>query len=386
MEGPYCYNAYVSHQPSHSAYIHIPFCISKCLYCNFASCTADDALYERCTQATIQEIKTSPYGGDLHTLFFGGGTPSIIGVRRLLSLLDAIKNQFIVSPHAEVSIEVNPATVNLEQLTQLRQSGFNRISIGVQSFDDDMLRRLSRRHSAQQAIQTIRDARTAGFDNINIDLMSALPGQTLDHHHDQLMKALEQDVDHISCYVLSVESDTPLAVQVESGMLDVPDSDLQADMLQHTHELLTNHGYEHYEVSNYCKPGYQCRHNLVYWSSLPYYAFGPAAVSTIDQIRLTREPSPLKYCELMENAQSPICDEEHLSLEEMRFEYLMLALRTSKGFSMSVLSHRYGEWDQLEAICQRLCDRQLLERTAQGYHLTFRGMLIANEVMMEFLP
>ena len=386
MEEPYCYNAYVSHQPSHSAYIHIPFCISKCAYCNFASCTADDALYERCTQSTVQEIHTSPYDGELDTLFFGGGTPSTIGVPRLLSLLDAIKSKFTVGPHAEVSIEVNPATVNLEQLTQLRQAGFNRISIGVQSFDDVMLRRLSRRHSAQQAKQTVKDARSAGFDNINIDLMSALPDQTPDHHHEQLTQALEQDIDHISCYVLSIEPGTPLAAQAESGLLDMPDSDLQADMLQHTHELLTSHGYEHYEVSNYCKPGHQCRHNLVYWDSLPYYAFGPAAVSTIDQVRQTREPSPLKYCELIENEQSPLCDEEHLSLEEMRFEYLMLSLRINGGFSLSTFTHRYGEWNQLEGICQRLCEHQLLERTPQGYRLTFRGMLIANEVMMEFLP
>ncbi len=322
----------------------------------------------------------------LLTVFFGGGTPSVIGVERVSSILDAVVSHFGLHPGAEVSIEVNPATVDYAQLVELRQHGFSRISIGIQCFDDDMLKILGRRHSSEQAKRTVSWAREAGFSNISVDIMSALPSQTTDQHITQLTQACELKPEHISCYSLTLETNTPLARLVEAGKLCLPDDETQAEMMMATWRVLAENGYHQYEVSNYCLPGFECRHNQVYWQSLPYFGFGPAAVSTVNGVRQTREPSPTRYTELMEQGQSVVVEEEQLTTEQQRFEYIMLALRTTDGFSGRLLNERFGGWPELAVICGQLHRRGLLTPTEHGWALTRKGMLLANEVMMEFLP
>lgn len=297
-----------------------------------------------------------------------------------------LKQRFGFQPDAEISLEVNPATVDAGQLSQLKLAGFNRISIGIQCLDDNMLRLLGRRHNAEQAKQTIFDARTAGFENISIDLMSALPAQTLEHHIEQLKLGSELQPDHISCYSLTLEPQTPLYSLVANGTLALPDDGIQAEMMLATEQILSARGYHRYEVSNYCKPGFECRHNMVYWQSLPYFGFGPAAVSTIDGVRQSREPSPLRYAELIESEDSAVIDKELLTPEQQRFEFVMLALRTTAGFDNIELTNRFGEWPELPVICERMCRTGQLTPTGNGWKLTASGMLVANDVMLEFLP
>ncbi len=326
-----------------------------------------------------------PAGDELRTVFFGGGTPSVIGVEQLTSIMNSLQDHFGFTADAEISLEVNPATVDYPQLVELRKNGFNRISIGIQCFDDNMLKILGRRHTAEQARQTVRWARDAGFSNISIDVMSALPSQTTAHHITQLIQACELRPEHISCYSLTLEAGTPLARLVDAGTLSLPDDEAQADMMMATRHVLTEHGYQQYEVSNYCLPGFECRHNQVYWQSLPYFGFGPAAVSTVDGSRQTREPSPARYSELIEQGQSVVVDEEQLTAEQQRFEYIMLALRTTDGFDTQILDTRFEVWPELTGICTNLQGRGLLAPTERGWALTQAGMLLANEVMMEFL-
>ena len=342
--------------------------------------------YDRCTQATIKEIGLCSGREPLHTVFFGGGTPSIIGADRLVSILNELNQHFGIVPEAEITVEVNPATVNIKQLSMLRSAGFNRISIGVQCFDDAMLRLLGRRHNADQAKQTMVIARDAGFSNVSIDLMSALPSQTVDHHINQLQQACELSPEHISCYSLTLEANTRLAQMVADGTVSLPDDTVQAEMMLVTNQVLQHRGYHQYEVSNYCQTGYECQHNMVYWQALPYWGFGPAAVSTVDGIRYSREPSPTRYAQLVEASLSPVIDEERLTQEQQRFEFLMLALRTTAGFDIQQLYRRYGPWSGLPQICERLISTGHLIRNGQRYHLSSHGMLVANDVILEFLP
>lgn len=256
-----------------SVYIHIPFCVRKCLYCDFLSAPAVPQVKEQYVDALLSEIEKEAYKYRVYetdTIFFGGGTPSVLPPEQIAGILAKVKECFIVSEQAEISIEVNPGTVSEEALRIYKEAGINRLSIGLQSFLEPELRRLGRIHTPEQFLHTFAAAREAGFDNINVDIMSALPEQTMDDYRITVEKVLELQPEHISAYSLIIEEGTPFYEMP----LVLPDEKTDRQMYQYTETVLKEHGYHRYEISNYAKAGYECRHNKAYWTRRNYVGFG----------------------------------------------------------------------------------------------------------------
>ncbi|MCD8379003.1 MAG: radical SAM family heme chaperone HemW [Lachnospiraceae bacterium] len=277
-----------------SIYVHIPFCVRKCLYCDFLSAPASLAIQEQYLHRLCQEIgdKAAAFPEyRVSTVFFGGGTPTAVDAEGLCQVLETIFHYFNVDPDAEISLECNPGTASLQALRLYREAGFNRLSIGLQSADDGLLKTLGRIHTYEQFLQTFAWAREAGFENINVDLMSALPGQTLAQYEDTLTRVLALKPEHISAYSLIVEEGTPF-YEME---LNLPDEDLDRLMYQRTGEILHEYGYERYEISNYALPGKECRHNLVYWERGAYLGLGLGAASLYDHTRYRNQSDLSKY-------------------------------------------------------------------------------------------
>lgn len=373
-----------------SLYIHIPFCLSKCPYCSFVSWPGMDGLYQRYVAALLREaagLRPDASELPLSTLFLGGGTPSLLAAGEVAAIVTGCKGLFGFSEQAEVSIEANPRTIDPAKLTLLRVSGINRLSIGVQSFNDRELRILGRPYSAADAKAAVHQARAAGFDNISLDLMYGLPGQ--DHHswHQTLEQALSLSPDHLSLYELTVEQGTPYHRQLEQGLLDLPDEEEIAAMDQSTASLCREGGLAHYEISNYARPGYKCRHNINYWRNGPYLALGAGAVGCVEGRRQQRTCDPLRYCELIEAGQSVIAEEECLELAASFRESVIMGLRMHCGVSRERLRRRYHM--ELDACygetLTRLLDQGLLEMDADHLRLTARGRIFANQVMAELV-
>jgi oxygen-independent coproporphyrinogen-3 oxidase len=373
-----------------SLYIHIPFCLSKCPYCSFVSWPGMDRLYQRYVAALLREAAgLRPNASDLPiaTLFLGGGTPSLLAAKEVAAIVTGCKELFGFSEQTEISIEANPKTINLEKLTLLRESGINRLSIGVQSFNDRELEFLGRPYSADDAAMAVRLARMAGFDNISLDLMYGLPSQ--DHHSWQqsLDQALFLAPDHLSLYELTVEQGTPYHRQLEQGLLDLPDEEEIAAMDQITASLCQEGRLAHYEISNYARPGYECRHNINYWQNGPYLALGAGAFSYGEGRRQQRISDPQRYCELIEAGQSVIVEEECLEQAASFRESVIMGLRMNCGVSRARLRRRYNM--ELGSCYGdtliRLLDQGLLEMTTDHLRLTSRGRMFANKVMAELV-
>ncbi|HOM72334.1 MAG TPA: radical SAM family heme chaperone HemW, partial [Armatimonadota bacterium] len=281
-----------------SAYVHIPFCRAKCFYCDFNSYPGRENLFKDYVTALILEInRAEPVEAELDSVYFGGGTPTILPPDALASVLDAINSRFGISGSAEVTVEANPGTVDASSISELCKAGFNRLSIGVQSFNDDILERIGRIHTTSEARSAIMQGRDAGFSNISIDLMYALPDQTIEDWQNTLDAALEISPEHISLYELTVEEGTVFGNLRRKCQINLPDEDLQIEMYTLAINSLTNAGYEHYEVSNFAKPGYRSRHNQVYWRNEPYFGFGAGASGYIGGTRYTNISSPDFYIE-----------------------------------------------------------------------------------------
>ncbi|MDU4959822.1 MAG: radical SAM family heme chaperone HemW [Sporomusaceae bacterium] len=376
-----------------SVYIHIPFCRQKCGYCDFVSHAGAERLHEPYIAALCREI--AGRGGvftaehtSVKTVFIGGGTPTCLALPLLRQLLAGVRQRLPIADGAEFTVEANPGTVDAASLDMLLTAGVNRLSLGIQSFDDRLLRTIGRIHRADDALRAIELARQAGFTNLSLDLMHGLPGQSLADYRDSLATAVSAGADHISAYSLIVEDNTPLAAQLERGELALPPEETDAAMFELSHDYLTAQGYEHYEVSNYARPGKRCRHNLNCWRYRPYIGFGVAACSFDGSVRSTNTADIDLYIKQLAAGQPPVADTETADIRTRQAEYVFLALRTVDGVDEADFATRFavGFREYYSDILTNLMDAGLIADTAAGIRLTPLGLRFGNRVFAAFLP
>jgi len=380
-------------------YVHIPFCAKHCAYCDFNTYVEKSrselvnktvlAIRRDIEQtATETETETETNSRSIHTIFFGGGTPTFLSGEQLSSILNTIRNCYDVAADAEISSEANPGSSDSEKFNEMRQAGFNRLSIGVQSFDDQLLIALDRFHTSSDANSALEAAGRAGFASLNLDLMFGLPHQTLALWAESLQIAQHRKVDHLSLYALTLEPGTRFERLHTGGKLPLPDEDVELAMYEQSIESLQRAGYTHYEVSNFAKPGHQCRHNLVYWHNEEYIGFGPGAVSYLHGCRYKRERLPGMYCSKVDSQKSLIVESEQLNAEGALGETMMLGLRLRSGIDTTRITDRF-DIDPLQQYARqisKLVKLELLEQQGTNLKLTHRGLLLANTVLAEFLP
>lgn len=361
-------------------YIHIPFCSSRCSYCDFATGLYQSELAERYLRALVEEIFLSrERGASVDTIYFGGGTPSLLDSSQLERILSALRAQFNVDGAAEITLEINPGSVTVEKLREFRSLGINRASFGAQTFDDRELAKLGRSHTAADARRTFADLRAAGFENVNFDLIAGLPGQTLLGWQRNVDEALSLQPEHLSFYLLEVHSATPLAQHIQRGIQPQPDEDLAAVMYEWMLERAAKAGYEHYEISNLCRAGFESRHNTKYWTAAPYFGFGCSAHSYDGAMRRwSNERDVLKYVESVEHGSSPIVEKQILTESDIRAESLFLGLRLMRGVSRDLCKDH-------EPDLERFREAGLLEVDAGWVRLTRHGALLSNEVFSAFV-
>jgi oxygen-independent coproporphyrinogen-3 oxidase len=372
-------------------YIHIPFCRARCSYCDFATGAYEGALAERYVGATASELAAFPWTKDaldVDTIYFGGGTPSLLAPAQVAHILEAVRKRFRVTPDAEVTMEMNPGTVTLDALRDFRALGVNRASFGAQTFDDLELKRLGRTHTASDVKRTFLLLREAGFTNISFDLIAGLPSQTLDGWSRNLTQALALRPEHLSFYILEVHEGTPLADQIKRGAEQRPDDDLAAEMYRVMLERSAAEGYEHYEISNLCLPGYESRHNTKYWTGDAVYGFGCSAHSYDGRrTRWSNERDAARYTTLIEAGSTPIVETTELDERSARAESIFLGLRLMRGVSLEDYRTRFGADLRAEYAddLTRLSEAGLIELDKDLMKLTTSGALLSNEVFSLFV-
>ena len=377
-------------------YIHIPFCVRKCLYCDFLSAPASDETREQYVQALCREIREerkSYVNYKIETIFLGGGTPSLLSGEQLDRILGTVFDAYQVADDCEISMEVNPGTVTKEKLKAYKRAGVNRLSIGMQSAVEEELQSLGRIHSSEDAFDTYDLAVKTGFNNINIDLMSAIPGQTIESWKESLKRILDLEPApaHVSAYSLIIEEGTSFFENTPA----LPDEDTEREMYKITNDILSRAGYVRYEISNYAKPGYACRHNCTYWERGSYVGFGIGAASLVDQIRFSNTRNLKDYLgKYLKNATVAIKENrQELSVEEQMEEFMFLGLRMMRGVSAGKFSDLFGRTiDQVyPGIVEKYCRQGLLQKIPeQGsgearIALTERGIDVSNVIMADFL-
>lgn len=370
-------------------YIHIPFCVHKCIYCDFLSAPADDDVKYAYTKALINEIRNTADGqvkDNITSIFFGGGTPSVLPDGCIADILMAVRDCFDISDDAEITMECNPGTVNESRLSEYRAAGVNRLSFGLQSADNNELKMLGRIHTFEQFAESFRLARNAGFSNINVDLMSAIPGQTEATLENTFDKVMALQPEHISVYSLILEDGTYLADNIDK-FPPVPDEDEDRRMYHMTKERLYSAGYERYEISNYSRPGYECRHNLLYWNRGEYYGFGCSAAGFIGNERYSDIRDVKKYIEFNGDIEKLHENIEILTKEDAMEEFMFLGLRKMAGVDVMDFQRRFGV--PIENVyakeIEHNIDKGLLIRQADMLKLTEYGIDICNTVMSDFI-
>jgi len=372
-------------------YVHIPFCLRKCAYCDFYSVARESKEMDPFLAALCQEIdlRTAETKGPCETVFFGGGTPSLLTPDRLEAILTRLRDRFGILPDAEITLEANPGTVDVERLRAYRALGVTRLSLGIQSFRDSELQLLGRIHDRAAALAAIQATRDAGFDNLSLDLIFATPGQALNAWEETLDTALAFQPEHVSAYSLTVEDGTPLALRIRSGALTPCSADLAAVMYERTIERLTATGYDHYEVSNYARPGFPCRHNMVYWTHRDYSGFGPAAHSFRRSDAGTRGRRFWNVADLdaygrrLREGRSPIEGQEELGADEMWRERIFLGLRTGR-LDLARLADEFGRnlaAERSEAL-RMLAEAGLILSRGTSLDLTVRGFLLCDDICL----
>ena len=370
-------------------YLHIPFCARKCAYCDFLSFSCGTEIQKRYVDQLIEEIKTASAGfrdTSVTSVFVGGGTPSILRSEEIVRIFDVLRNTFNIEETAEISMEANPGTVTKEKLLDYRKAGINRLSFGLQSADNGELKALGRIHTYEEFLESYHMARACGFDNINVDLMSALPGQTVDSWLETLKKVAALEPEHISAYSLIIEEGTPFyeLYGEDRGENLLPDEDSEREMYHQTKTVLKELGYERYEISNYAKPGFECRHNVGYWTNVPYLGLGLGASSYIDGCRFQNTSDLEEYL----NGGAGVRHEElALSEQDMQEEYFFVGLRMVRGVSLKQFEEQFGiPADQVyPGILERLVREGVVEQVGDMFRLTEYGMDVSNYVMAEFL-
>jgi len=369
-------------------YVHIPFCKQKCIYCDFYSLPRSEDRMDRYTQALrthMAALAPQSSGYTVDTVYFGGGTPSYLGARRLTALLDTIRAHYDLSPEAEITFEANPdSACDADALRALRQSGFNRISLGMQSANDEELRRLGRVHTAAQLADAVTAAREAGFDNLSLDLIYGLPGQTMDRWQKNLAAAAALQPEHLSCYGLKVEEGTPLFAMADSA--DLPDDEAQADFYLCTVDYLRKQGYGQYEISNFAKSGRESRHNLKYWKLEEYLGFGPGAHSDFGGVRFAWERDLNTYIQGVESGEPPRSERQAISPQERHDEWVMLGLRTVDGLDPAEYERRFScPFAHFLPFLEQ-CRKAGYAADKDGrWHLTPEGFLLSNQIISGLL-
>lgn len=379
-----------------SLYVHIPFCHTRCHYCDFNTYAGMLPLREPYVRALLTEIGmagalTKLPGGKprrSRTIFFGGGTPSLLSVSQVSRILDACYDNFAVDEDAEITLEANPGTLSREQLVGLRAAGVNRLSMGAQSFDAELLKTLGRIHSPKDITQAVRDAQAAGFTSINVDFMFGLPGQTMRHWRETIERALDLHIEHLSLYSLIIEEGTPFYTWTHEGRITPGDEDLCADMYEYADERLHAAGYVNYEISNWSLPGFQSRHNLTYWHNFPYIGMGAGAYSSFGGRRFSNVREPAEYIRMLKAQQWPEVESETVDKAQAMSETAFLALRTAQGLHLPTFEQRFAlpfaqfAGDRLHMVEEA----GLLERETEWLRLSKRGRLLGNEVFLRLLP
>ena len=370
-------------------YVHIPFCRSKCQYCDFYSLTTkDDKLLDSFIQAMTSHIKEAGAlapGYRVDTIYFGGGTPTFFGAEGMATLLAAIRKHFDVAPDAEITFEANPDSVSAPMLKRLRAEGFNRVSLGVQTDNDEVLQKLGRPHDYNQAVAAVERIRRAGFRNLSIDLMYGLPGQTLPDWEDTLRRVLSLNPDHMSCYGLKVEERTPLYEMKD--IYNLPDDDAQADMYLAAVEILRSKGYRQYEISNFAKKGMVSRHNMKYWLGGEYLGFGPDASSDFAGKRFKFVRDLMGYIDGVKGKGEIITEMDEIPFRERAGEYLMTRLRTVGGINGAEYEKKYLlPFAPLEEALERHAKQGLATKAPDGrWYLTPEGFLVSNTIITDLL-
>lgn len=358
-------------------YIHIPFCVRKCRYCDFLSGPANEEVKEKYVAALLKEIEQNAEileNRRVETIFLGGGTPSVLNGSEIVRIMKRLRDFVKISEDAEVSIEANPGTVTKEKLLQWKEAGINRISFGLQSADNEELKRLGRIHTWEEFVENYQLARACGFSNINVDLMSALPGQTIDTWKTTMERVTALNPEHISAYSLIIEEGTPFYEAYADHPELLPSEEEEREMYYETKTFLASKGYERYEISNYAKPGFECRHNLSYWERVDYLGLGLGAASLLGNIRKSNQTELSEYLKGNFEGEEEVLDE--VSAME---EYFFLGLRKMQGVDWTPYREQY------QKTVEKLMAEKLIELDGDCIRLTELGIDVSNFVLAEFL-
>ena len=369
-------------------YIHIPFCAVKCIYCDFYSITDRENSIPRFINAIVKEIETCTVdvsNWKLETIFIGGGTPSLLNGRNIESILNALERKYDLAQIKEWTMEANPGEAPLERLKDFRSLGINRLSMGVQSLEPDLLKFLTRIHSTNQVFETYEHARNAGFENINCDLIYSIPGQSWEIWERDLLRVLDLKPEHISAYTLTLEKGTKLYQFVKKGQVTMPEEDQTGGWFLKTHGILNSHGYSAYEISNFARPGMECRHNLHYWRIHPYLAFGPSAHGFDGSNRWGNVRSLDQYLTQIESGNTPISMKESLTQKNLTNELIGFGLRMNEGIDLAQIPERYLNQfiTNLESAREKWSDVLILRDSSVS--LTKKGMVYTDAVGVDLM-
>ena len=370
-------------------YLHIPFCVKKCAYCDFLSFPSGQEIQRQYAKRLMEDIDCmgKEYGDiPVDTIFIGGGTPSVPESRLIVDLMEHVNRAFQISDGAEISMEANPGTVTREKLKEYRRAGINRISFGLQSANDRELKLLGRIHTWAEFLESFALARECGFTNLNIDLMSALPGQTCESWKDTLKWVTDLEPEHISAYSLIIEEGTPFGEKYgsEEGRKLLPDEDSEREMYHETKRFLRECGYERYEISNYAKPGRECRHNIGYWTGVPYLGLGLGASSYMNGSRFAVSSDMQQY---LEEKPGTFTDVEKLTKKDMEEEFFYVGLRMTAGVSLSEFERRFGmsAEEVYPGLMETFVEEKAAEFRGDRFVLTDYGLDVSNYIMAQFL-
>jgi oxygen-independent coproporphyrinogen-3 oxidase len=381
-------------------YIHIPFCATRCHYCNFATGGYESELARRYTAAVREEIERADVSNEpmiqgairggmrsVDTIYFGGGTPTTLTVDQISNLIETCRRNFDVAPDSEITAEANPGSISRNYLEELRSAGVNRLSFGAQSFDDGELLMIGRAHSSEDAREAVRTARAAGFTNVSIDLIAGLPEQKMETWRRNLEEAFALTPDHLSVYLLELYKDAPLLHRINRGELRAIDDELTVEMYFALMDEAERYGFDHYEISNWSRPGFESRHNLKYWIGAPYWAFGVSAAGYDGRARWSNTRNIHEYLAKIESGESPIAERIELDDDDRQSENLFLRLRLKDGVDLNEHLRRFGV-DALKRYrdeIERLRDAGLIELGENRLKISRAGTVLANEVFAAFV-
>ena len=374
-----------------AVYIHMPFCKKKCHYCDFVSFAGMDDWIDEYIDFLLMEMNWyKPYLKDysIKTLFIGGGTPSYVDGKYIKRLIEFIRENYNAENVEEITIEANPGTLNREKLILYKEAGVNRISLGAQSLNDRLLKTIGRIHTSEDVVESIRLIKALGFDNINVDLMFGLPNQTVADCISTLEVVVDLGVEHISYYSLILEENTPISRWYEEGKIKLPDDELDRMMYHEGVKFLKSKGFKHYEISNFCKPGFECKHNLFYWQIRPYMGFGIAAHSNVEKNRFSNYTSFNDYFSSLKEDKAPINVAEYIDSNMEMAEYMIMGLRLIDGIDKDDFRSRFGK--NIEDVYGHVIDKYvregLLEENSNNVKFTEKGLDLSNIVYVDILP